>query len=81
MNECARCGKCCCYMKRGKVVACKYLIKFKNITVCRIYKNRLGVVTDSFDGNIIQCMMRNQSPVDYKGCPMNSGKPINEDIL
>jgi len=70
---CRRCGRCCHYMKNGKLKACKYLIKFNNKTSCRIYKqkNRIGKVIDVNENGQIMCLPRVMDNRNFLNCPYN----------
>jgi len=76
-KKCHRCGRCCQYMKDGKLIRCKYLIgKIGGITSCRIYRQRLGTIVD--DG--IGCF--EVSPYNWKDCEYNDeGKPWIENAI
>lgn len=67
--QCLRCGKCCHFEIEGRLFKCKYLIEFKNsnLTLCRIYHNRLGV--QIYQG--IYCNRRQDTPYIFEGCPYN----------
>jgi len=38
---------------------------------CRIYANRLGQEIDRIDDKIIKCIMREDYPHNFEGCPYN----------
>lgn len=80
MTSCRLCGKCCFYIKEGRLKKCKHLVKLKSgKTLCRIYtnRNRVGIPLD--DG--IVCTERKDSFFDYEGCPYNTGKQIFEEVV
>jgi len=83
MAECKRCGHCCFYWDGEKVVKCKYLVRHTNgLTSCRVYYGRLGkIIGKRVDGRGVVCMMRSESFYDYKGCPLNTGKQLFEDVF
>ena len=86
MVICRRCGKCCCVVtSSGKVIRCRFLMKFGKIHSCRIYRdpNRIGTIVYSEDviingveeRHIWKCNERKniiQHPDDtrYKDCPL-----------
>ena len=69
MPECLRCGKCCYLNNNGvQFSKCKYLLILKNgKTLCRIYKNRLGV--EIAKGHF--CTLRENVTYNFLGCPYN----------
>jgi len=72
MVNCKMCGKCCHYEYNGKLKKCKHLVKIKNRTLCRIYKNRIGTVLEILpNGDKIICQERIKIKKHYKGCPYN----------
>lgn len=80
-RKCKRCGFCCVVYIRGHWEQCKYLrllvYKGHYRTVCRIYKNRIGVQV----GKNQYCGYRKDTNVDYPNCPFNSGRPIHPAYL
>lgn len=75
MIICKRCGRCCHYIREGKVKKCLYLIRLGNgVTSCRVYDcpGRVGKVI----GKGVKCVNREDSPFDYDGCPYNSNKRV-----
>ena len=84
MGECNRCGKCC-FIPTGEIIngqmelkACKFLLKIGDIFHCRIYSNRLGVITgEDNEGRKYYCTMYNSITSEIEGCPLNTGdKPV-----
>ena len=76
--RCNRCGKCCYIRWKGKKKKCKYLIRFTNVTVCRIYDNRLGNKMGEIDGKKFHCVDREVVLDDFAGCPYNKGRNLVE---
>jgi len=75
--KCLRCGRCCYYLDEDMYYPCKFLIKLGKKYFCRVYNNRLGRVNAVHkDGTKTVCMMREDSPYDFVGCPYNTGKQI-----
>lgn len=76
------CGRCCHWRNaQGKLIKCKHLVKLGNgKTLCRIYHKRLGsrIGTINFEDKRVNvyCIEREKSPLDYKDCPFNTGKPM-----
>lgn len=71
VNKCLQCGACCHFVVDGKLVKCKYLIKYPSgKTRCRIYPNRLG--TKIYPG--FTCGLREHDYRIFPGCPYN--RPI-----
>jgi uncharacterized cysteine cluster protein YcgN (CxxCxxCC family) len=75
---CKNCGNCCYYIDTTKDLQtskpCKYLIRFKDRTFCRIYhqKDRIGKQI----GFNNKCILRKDSNWDYLNCPYNTNKPM-----
>ena len=78
---CSRCGLCCCYELDCVLKQCRYLVKLSSgRSLCRVYRNRLNKVLDIHDnGDEVRCMMREDDPYDYPGCPYNTNKPMFGD--
>jgi hypothetical protein len=71
---CHLCGKCCHYIKDGKILKCRNLILLNGKTICRIYTNRLGFKID--EG--VKCSTRISLKQNFKGCPYNiDGQPMS----
>ena len=71
MTICKRCGKCC--------GPCPNLIRFKNLTSCRIYNSKKRVGTFIYKDKLgikHYCINRLNSKWDYIGCPYNTNKPL-----
>jgi hypothetical protein len=72
---CKRCGQCCYYIFKGKRKKCKYLLRVgnTNITICRIYENRLGKVLDYDEKthSTVRCCRREEDYRIFLGCPLN----------
>ena len=74
MISCLNCGQCCFYEIAGVKKKCKYLVQLKSRTICRIYKNRLGVIID-YDPQkerFICCALRSKDPRIFINCPLNN---------
>ena len=65
--NCKRCGKCCYFEVDGVKHKCRYLIRLKEHTLCRIYKDRLG--REIYKG--ISCSLREHDKRIIEGCPFN----------
>ena len=73
---CLMCGLCCHHWEKGKLKACKYLVKLKNKkTLCRGFKQRLGRKIRSINGYPVVCIERKNAVFDFPNCPFNTGKP------
>lgn len=70
---CTRCGRCCHYMKNGKLTKCRFLIRLPSgKTLCRIYKKRVGTILGiNDDGNKVMCVPREALAENYPNCPYN----------
>ena len=79
LDACNRCGKCCFYVKEGKVTKCHNLIEWNDgKTTCAIWNDpkRVGSIIDYVDGEPLRCSLIAYSKVNYKGCPYNApGRP------
>lgn len=65
--DCRRCGRCCYYMKNGKKVKCKFLVRHKTITSCRVYHQRVRFLDYGDNGSLIVCMNREElTPEEWK---------------
>lgn len=71
----------CCYFidETGKKRKCRYLVKIGNLSHCRIYKKRLGVVHyKSKDQSMsTMCILREEIEFDYPGCSYNKDRPMH----
>lgn len=78
MNICTRCGICCHFFDEKKVLRkCKHLVKMgAGLTVCRIFKKRIGAVIYHKEKLKLICIFRKDSKVDYENCPFNTDKPM-----
>lgn len=73
--ECRRCGRCCYYEVKNKLIKCRYLvIKADKTTECKVYLRRIGIPLTKG----IYCGWRNQTTFDFKDCPYNTNKKIRE---
>jgi len=80
--NCTRCGKCCYLYIEGKKIKCRHLIKLPfNKTLCRIFnsKKRIGSITHEYGRSVFRCDTRENSEVDFIGCPYNTDKPLIEE--
>ena len=72
---CKRCGLCCYLVDKDSNQTkkkCKYLIPMgNNRYACRIYKTRLGKIIGEVNGYKNRCIRREDSSLDYYGCPYN----------
>ena len=71
--KCNHCGACCHFTIDGIKRKCKFLIKLKDRTICRVYKNRKGkiIYTDKKNGLIVRCRDRIGRNELYPNCPYN----------
>jgi hypothetical protein len=77
---CQRCGRCCHYIKDGRLKACKHLIRLPSgRTLCRVFAKRLTEVIDTIGEKQVRCVMRKDSHFDYENCPFNTDKPRFEE--
>jgi hypothetical protein len=66
--ECEKCGKCCYWIVKDKIVRCKFLrVQESGETRCIRYYNRLGTPL----GKGIKCGFRKDAPFNFEGCPYN----------
>ena len=82
MNEqinCKRLGHCCYFTVNGKRHKCKFLVRTKNSTLCRIYKTRLGTVIYQKDDYIVRCGHRIDQKMHHPGCPYNAEISLNDE--
>ena len=71
--RCLKCGRCCYFFVKGKVVKCGNLVLLKGgKTRCRVYASRLG---RPLGGGMV-CSFRCDSVWDFKDCPLNCGRPL-----
>jgi len=83
MIDCLKCGKCCYVIANGVKKRCKFLRNTSDgLTECLKYYSRIGthIAVDKKLG-VIKCGDRKDSPVDFEGCPYNSGKMLFEEAL
>ena len=81
-TACKRCGECCYYIHNGVRKKCKFLVKLKTTTYCRIYNqnNRLyRVLAVNNDGTKITCNLREDVNEGYEGCPLNNKNEVKNN--
>lgn len=72
MPDCLNCGKCCYYLDEiGNLHKCKFLVKLKTRTFCRVYSTRLGRLLYKKGNYEVRCFKREDVKVNYEGCPYN----------
>lgn len=77
-KNCVQCGKCCHFMTKEGLKPCKFLLIIDGKTKCKVYRTRLGRLIFYGDSNFpaMICSQRKMTDTDFKGCPLNTNKPI-----
>ena len=69
---CNRCGRCCYLIGKGFRKKCHHLkVLLPHRYHCRVYHDRLGIVTGEIKGNVYRCIMRESFHYNFPGCPYN----------
>ena len=79
--SCKLCGRCCYFMVNRERYKCRFLVKTKSRTLCRIYKTRMNKVIYKKGTVIVACVNRINQKQHHAGCPYNEQIEVNENAM